>query len=264
MHVLYAKNSSIIYCALLHAYGFDRLKIPAIAPTFFANIAKMMGIEISFRDVKLDFSSDADVVHNFFESFTPKAKIVFQNWGECVGDAEVFVMKRADCVKLVIKNEKIAKKVELFLDGGVQRGRLWNYDVVDVGIKNLRRPCEEDGQQAIEESNEVVEFFEEKFRGSPYFDILKIGQKTLKTQYPILLKPSLYCPKEDIFAELREKGVHVEVRFKPLYRMSFFQGDFLPGAEELYKALLLLPMKKDVVKPLFEVLDKYRYRGCSF
>ncbi|BAF70756.1 DegT/DnrJ/EryC1/StrS family aminotransferase [Nitratiruptor sp. SB155-2] len=264
MHVLYAKNSSIVYCALLHAYGFDALKIPAIAPTFFANVAKMMGVQMEFVDVKLDFSGDADVVHNFFESFTPKAKIVFQNWGECIGDAEVFVMKRADCVKLVIKNEEIVRKVELFLHGGVQKGRLWNYDVVDIGIKNLRGPCEEDVRQAIEESNELVDYFEEKFRDNPYFDILKIGGETLKTQYPILLKPSLYCPKEDIFVELREKGVHVEVRFKPLYRMSLFSGDFLPGAEELYKALLLLPMEKSVVGTLFEVLDKYRYRGCRF
>ncbi|MRI59106.1 MAG: hypothetical protein C6H99_06345 [Epsilonproteobacteria bacterium] len=263
MGEIFAKNSSIVYMALLHTMKLSSIKVPAISPTFFASIAKMCGVEVELVDTRLDFGAQGDVVHNFFETFTPKAKIVFQNFGEPVGEAEVFVMKRGNCVKVLIEDEELRQKVELFLNGGVKKGRLWNYDLVDVGVKNLRGPCEVE-KEAIEASNEVVEYLDDAFRANPYFDILKIGPKTLKEHYPILLKPSLYCPKEDIYTELQKRGIDVEVRFKPLYRTTLVGGEFLPTSEELYKALLVLPLRKDVAEPLFEVLQKYSHRGCRF
>ncbi len=263
MQEIFAKNSSIVYMGLLHILNLSSIKVPAIAPTFFASVAKMCGVGVELVDVKLNFQAQADVVHNFFESFTPKATIIFQNFGEPVGEAKVFVMKHKGCVKVLVEDDEIAKRLELFLNGGVQKGRLWNYDLVDVGVKNLREPCSVE-QEAIEASNEVVKYLDETFRGNPYFDTLALGTKTLKNEYPILLKPSLYCPKEDIYKELQEREIDVGVRFKPLYRTKLLAGEFLPTSEELYKALLVLPLDKRVVEPLFEVLEKYRYRGCSF
>ncbi len=263
MKKIYAKSSSIAYMALLHAFGFQKVTIPAVAPTFFATVAKMMGVEVEFKDVNLDFSSDAAIVQNFFETFKPNAKIVFQNGGEPVGEAEVCVMKEGSCIQLLIEDEDLAKRVELFLSGGVEYGRLWNYDVVDIGIKNIAKPCDFD-EEALKKSNEIVAALNEKCKNNPYFDILPIGDKTIKHEYPILLKPSLYCPKEDIYKKLQEMGIDVKVRFKPLYRMTLFKGDFLPQSEELYKAVLVLPLSIQIAEPLFEVLDEFRYRGCSF
>ena len=263
MREIFAKNSSIVYMALLQALNLSSIKVPAVAPTFFASIAKMCDVGVELVDVRLDFGAQADVVHNFFETFTPKARIVFQNFGEPVGEAEAFVMKHDECVKVMIEDENVADRVELFLNGGVKKGRLWNYDLVDVGVKNLRPPCGVE-PQSIEKSNDTVKIFDEAFANNPYFDTLKIGQKTLKDQYPILLKPSLYCPKEDIYAELRQRGVDVQVRFKPLYRTTLLAGDSLPVSEELYKAVLVLPLEEGVIEPLFEVLEKYRHRGCRF
>lgn len=263
MKKIYAKSSSVAYMALLHAFGFRKVSLPAVAPTFFATIAKIMGIEVEFKDVNLDYSSDAAVVQNFFESFTPRAKIVFQDGGAPVGEAEVFVLKDGGCIQLLIEDEDLAKRVELFLNGGVKPGYLWNYDVVDIGIKNIAKPCYFE-EEAVQRSNEIVAFLHEKFKNNPYFDIVHIGYKTIKSEYPILLKPSLYCPKEDIYKKLLERGIDVKVRFKPLYRMSLFKADFLPQSEELYKASLILPLAKEIVEPLFEVLEEFRYRGCSF
>ncbi len=260
---LYASNSQLLYMALLKAFGYETIKLSPISPTFFANVAKLLGIDIEFVDTKLDFSASATVVHNFFETFVPKSDIVFQNWGESVGEAKVFVKKSKGCLVAEFEDEEIYEKTKLFLAGGIKRGRLWNYDVVSLGIKDRAKPCSVD-EDKIAKTNEVVAYFDEAFGGNIYFDTLKIGTKTLKTHYPILLKPSLYCPKEDIYQELQAKGVDVQVRFKPLYRMSLFQSQFLPVSEELYKAILLLPLEKNIIDPLFEVLQKYRHRGCSF
>ena len=259
---LYAKNSSVVYLALLYAFGWQRVTLPAVAPTFFAALAKMRGVDIELVDVGLDYSNNAMVTHNFFESFKPTSQIVFQNWGEPVGEARVWVMKYKNCVAIEC-DEQIGQKVELFLNGGVKKGRLWNYDLVDIGIKNLRPPCEVCAE-LVEESNEIVEYLNEQFASNPYFDTLPLGTKTIKSEYPILLKPSLYCPKEDIYQELKQNGIDVKVRFKPLYRTTLLAGEYLPTSEELYKAVLVLPLSKDIVGPLMEVLEKYRYRGCNF
>ena len=260
---LFASNSQLLYVALLNAFGYKKLRLSPISPTFFANVAKLLGIEIEFVDIKLDFSADANVVHNFFETFTPEADIVFQNWGKSVGRAKVFVKKSEECLVAEFEDEEIYEKTALFLNGGIKKGRLWNYDVICVGIRDRARPCSVD-ESTIVKSNKVVAYFDEVFKGNIYFDTLSVGTKTLKTHYPILLKPSLYCPKEDIYQELQKRGVDMQVRFKPLYRLTLFQSEFLPVSEELYKAILLLPLDKSVVEPLFEVLQKYRHRGCSF
>ncbi|BCD68782.1 hypothetical protein NitYY0918_C1699 [Nitratiruptor sp. YY09-18] len=251
--------------ALLHALGVKKLRLNPISPTFFANIAKILGIESEYVDTRLDFGSEADIVHNFFESYTPSSLIVFQNHGKSVGDAKVFVKKSEGCLVAEFEDEELYQKTKLFLDGGVKRGRLWNYDVVSVGIKEKAKECEVAGlEEKIARSNEIVEFFDERFAKNPYFDTLCIGKATYKTYYPILLKPALYCPKEDIYQELRENGIAVEVRFKPLYKLTFFHSASMPVSEELYKAIMLLPLDKNIVEPLWEVLEKYRYRGCSF
>ena len=260
---LFASNSHVAYLAILHALRPKKLKLAAISPPFFATGAKLLGIDIEFIDTKLDFFSEADVVHNFFETYTPKAAVVFQGAGASVGEASVFVKKFGGSVAIESEDEELLGRIRLFLDGGIKRGRLWNYDLVDIGIKDRGEPYEVP-KELIEQQNDVVAYFNEAFRKNIYFDILDVGSKTLKSGYPILLKPSLYCPKEDIYVELKSRGIEVEVHFKPLYKMRLFHTDSLPVSEELYKAVMILPLEKNIVESLFEVLGKYRHRGCSF
>ncbi len=259
---LFATNSHVVYLAVLHALGLKKVRIAAFAPSFFATGAKLLGCEVELVESKIDMSCEADVVQNFYETHTPKARVVFQGLGESVGEAEVFVKKFGECLMIECE-EELCEKIALFLDGGVKRGRLWNYDLVDVGIKDRGKPCKMD-EALLERQNEVVAYFEEVFAKNLYFDTLHVGRKTLKSGYPILLKPSLYCPKEDIYQELLKRGVDVQVRFKPLYKTMLLRGDSLPTTEELYKAILILPLQKEIVEPLFEVLEKYRHRGCMF
>jgi len=260
---LFADSDHVAYLAILHALKPKKLRVAAPSPAFFATGAKLLGIDVEFVDVKLDFSSEADVAHNFFETYTPNAMVVFQGAGASVGKAKVFVKKFGGSVAIESEDEELLERVGLFLDGGIKRGRLWNYDIVDIGIEDRGEPYEMP-QELIGKQNEIVETFNEAFRKNIYFDTLDVGDKTLKSGYPILLKPSLYCPKEDIYTELKRRGVEVDVRFKPLYKTTLFRGELLPVSEELYKAILILPLEAEIVDPLFEVLGKYRHRGCSF
>ncbi|WP_281951598.1 DegT/DnrJ/EryC1/StrS family aminotransferase [Nitrosophilus kaiyonis] len=263
--VLYSKNIQILYMALLHAFGYKKIKLNPISPTFFANIAKILNIDIEYVDSKFDFSSSADIIHNFFETFIPKSDIVFQNFGENIGEAKVFVKKYKNCIKAEFFDKEIFEKTKLFLNGGIKKAKLWNFDVISLGIKDIAKPCDvENLDEQIKNSNEMVKYFNEKFQNSPYFDILNIGNKTLKKSYPILLKPSLYCPKEDIYQELLNKKIDVKVRFKPLYKITLFKSKSLPTCEELYKAVLILPLKEDIDDDVLKIFEKYRYRGCIF
>ncbi len=262
---LFASNVQLLYMAILSALGRKRLRLNPISPTFFANVAKLLGMEILYCDSRFDFGSEADVVHNFYESFEPDCDVVLQNHGANVGRARVFVKKGEGCVVAEFFDEELFAKTRLFLEGGIKRGRLWNYDVVALGIKDSAKPCEvAQLEEKIQKSNEIAAHLQERFRGNPYFDMVPMGTKTLKEEFAILLKPSLYCPKEDIYQELLAKGIEVRVRFKPLYRLRLFEGERLDGSEEIYKALLVLPLCKEVEEPLMEVLQKYRHRGCIF
>jgi UDP-4-amino-4,6-dideoxy-L-N-acetyl-beta-L-altrosamine transaminase len=92
--------------------------------------------------------------------------------------------------------------------------------------------------------------------------------------FPVALIPALFCPKEDIYAALLEAGVPVEVGNKPIYKTTAFKDEALSlfGAEEVYKAQLLLPSHHlmsleeaaSVIEIFERILENYGYRGCSF
>ena len=92
--------------------------------------------------------------------------------------------------------------------------------------------------------------------------------------FPVALVPALFCPKEDIYQALIEKGIPVQVGDKPVYKTTAFKDDTLSlfGAEEVHKAQILLPAHHllnmdeaaSVVETLESVLESYGYRGCSF
>ncbi|MEA2091906.1 MAG: DegT/DnrJ/EryC1/StrS family aminotransferase, partial [Campylobacterota bacterium] len=73
---------------------------------------------------------------------------------------------------------------------------------------------------------------------------------------------------EDIFKELQEKGVGVQVHYKPTYQFSYYKKLFgemkLHNAEEFYKAELSIPCHHEmsledaefVADTLLEILSK--------
>ena len=261
---LYATNLQIAYMAGLYALQLERVSIGAVSPPFLGTVARLMGIEVEIVDMRLDLNSEADLHYNLFETFVPKGRIIFQGVGETVGDGEIIIkIGREGGVEIEGANREIEERIALFLNGGVvERGEL-SYDILSVGIEERGLPPRKEGE-VLERERRVVEYFQERFRGNPYFDILEVGDRTVKEGYPILLKPGLYCPKEEIFRSLRERGIPVRWGWRPLYRTTLFRGDLLPVSEELYKALLVLPLREEIIEPVLEVFERYRHRGCRF
>ncbi|WP_187647442.1 hypothetical protein [Nitrosophilus labii] len=258
-------NSQLAFLALLRVMDIKKISIPANAPFWFATIPKFLGIDIELKDINLDFSSKSDIQNLFFESFEPKQGIIgYQNFGEVLGEFKVSLLEAENFCAVASKDEVLIKELKKFIDSGVKKGKLWNFDIetlgIDIKAKNLVMP----DIKKIEEQKEIVDFFEKAFNKSRYLDILKISSKTIKTHYPVLLKPELYCPKEDIISALIKSGFDLRVHFKPIYRLSLVGGDFLPISEEVYKAQISLPYTKEVLEPFLEILEKYSYRGCSF
>jgi UDP-4-amino-4,6-dideoxy-L-N-acetyl-beta-L-altrosamine transaminase len=130
----------------------------------------------------------------------------------------------------------------------------------------------------IDARNAIADYYDARFRGHKLFDTVPIpgNERSARHLYPILLTPALYCPKEDIFAALQERGIGVQVHYRPIYQNSFYRERFgdqsLPVANDFYRAELSIPCHQKmtmeeaayVADTLLEIVDDYRMRGCSF
>ena len=187
---------------------------------------------------------------------------------------------------VVTDSAEYAEKMRLFRSHGIIKKRYWNSDMVSMGynfrmteiaaalglsqLKKLER--------FIDTRNEIAAYYDARFAAHKLFDTVKIpeNERSARHLYPILLIPPLYCPKEDIFAALQERGLGVQVHYKPIYQNSFYKERFgevaLPVANDFYKAELSIPCHQKmrledaeyVAQTLMEVLDAYSLRGCSF
>ena len=183
-------------------------------------------------------------------------------------------------------NEEYATKLKLFRSHGVIKKAFWNSDMLSMGhnfrlteiaaalgVSQLKKI---DG--FIKKRNEIAAYYDDRFKNEKLFTTIKIDKNSISARhlYPILLAPELQCPKEDIFKELQEKGLGVQVHYKPIYQNSFYKKKFgevsLPVANDFYRSEISIPCHqkmsmadaKLVAETLLEVINKYRYRGCSF
>ncbi len=183
-------------------------------------------------------------------------------------------------------NEEYAKKLRLFRSHGVVKKELWNSDMVSMGY-NLRM-TEVAGalgssqlkklDKFIATRNRISVYFDERFKGEKLFLTQKLEANTVSSRhlYPIILNPELHCPKEDIFKELQERGLGVQVHYKPIYKNSFYQEKFgrvsLPVANDFYNSEISIPCNQTmsmqdaeyVADTVLDVIHKYTHRGCSF
>jgi len=179
-----------------------------------------------------------------------------------------------------------AAMLRLYRSHGVKKKELWNSDMVSMGY-NLRMTEVAAAlgisqikkiDAFIEKRNEIAEYYDERFQNEKLFITQKIEANTISARhlYPIILNPELHCPKEDIFKELQERGLGVQVHYKPIYKNSFYMKKFgrvsLNVANDFYNSELSLPchqkmdleMAKYVADTFLDVIHKYTYRGCSF
>lgn len=187
----------------------------------------------------------------------------------------------------VVTNDKgLAKRLKLFRSHGIIKKQLWNSDMVSLGHNyrltefaaalGLSQLHKLDRFISIREC--IARYYDERFDHHKLFTTISIDPKEQSARhlYVLLLNPELHCAKEEIFTELHDRGIGVQVHYKPIYQNSFYKEKFgeqrLTTAELFYKSELSIPCHqkmsledaKMVADTLLEVIEKYSYRGCSF
>ncbi len=187
---------------------------------------------------------------------------------------------------VLTNNEEYANKLRLYRSHGIVKKNFWNMDMVSMGYNfrltdfaaalGLSQMTKLD--KFIDQRNTIAEYYDKRFQGHKLFQIIKIPENegSARHLYPITLIPSLQCPKEDIFSRLHEKGVGVQVHYKPIHQNSFYIEKYgeqrLTVAEDFYRSELSLPCNqkmtlddaKYVADTFLEILEEYNLRGCTF
>ena len=183
-------------------------------------------------------------------------------------------------------NKAYAEKLRLFRSHGILKKELWNSDMINMGY-NLRMTEVAAAlgssqlkklDRFIAKRNEISNYFDTRFQGEKLFLTQKLEKSTISSRhlYPIILNPELHCLKEDIFKELQERGLGVQVHYKPIYKNSFYKKQFglvsLPVANDFYNSEISIPCNQTmsmqdaeyVADTVLDVIHKYSHRGCSF
>ncbi len=161
---------------------------------------------------------------------------------------------------LLTNDKKIYEKAKLLRSHGIEKKEFWesdayelgyNYRLSDVssalGISQLKRLDE-----FIEKRAEIADYYDKRFKKSRYLSIIQIpaNVKSSYHLYPVLLDKSLWEYKEKIFKALHQKGIGVQVHYKPVYQFSLYKRLFgeqkLQNNEEFYKAELSLPCHQEM------------------
>ena len=177
---------------------------------------------------------------------------------------------------------ELAKKLRQLSEGGHITKKLWNYDLLStLPNTKLSALIADFAYQALltdlkksKRMQEIQTLYLKGFSSLKLLQLPTTEQLTVHHHFPIFLAPSLFCPKEDIFQDLLAEGFAVSVGNKPIYKTTAFldESTFLFGAEEVYKAQILLPVQAEmsdesvhtIIEKVYSVLEKYAYRGCSF
>ena len=180
-------------------------------------------------------------------------------------------------------NKEYANKLRLFRSHGVQKEELWHSDMISMGY-NLRMTevAAALGSSQLKKldsfiatRNKIAEYFDERFKNEKLFLTQKLKTNTISSRhlYPILLTPQLHCHKENIFKELQERGLGVQVHYSPIYKNSFYQEKFdmvsLPIADNFYNSEISIPCNQTmsmqdteyVANTVLDILHKYTNRG---
>lgn len=122
----------------------------------------------------------------------------------------------------------------------------WNYRLPDVacrlGLSQLARLDE-----FVARRNKIAAFYDKALAERPFLKTVALPEGVVSSRhlYPVLLQGALRGNKRAFFRWLREKGLGVQVHYRPVYQNSFYQvvvGQMrLEGAENFYDAELSIP-----------------------
>ncbi len=187
---------------------------------------------------------------------------------------------------VVTDNSRYIQKLRLFRSHGVQKRENWNSDMLMMGYNfRLSEFAAALGYSQLNRLDdflkkraEIAEYYDERFKNNKLFATQKIEsyQHSSRHLYPIILRPELHCSKEDIFKQLQERGIGVQVHYKPIYQNSFYKerfGEFsLHVSSDFYRSELSIPCHQEmslddakyVADNVLDTINRYAYRGCSF
>ena len=187
---------------------------------------------------------------------------------------------------VLTENKAYAEELRRFRSHGIIKKQFWNMDMIEMGhnyrmtdiaaalglsqIKKL--------DAFIKTRDTIAAYYDERFQNHKLFQTIEIPENETSARhlYPITLIPQLQCPKEDIYKELHDKGIGVQVHYKPIHQNSFYINKYgkqdFPVAQDFYRSELSLPCHqkmsledaKFVADTFLEVLDQHSTRGCSF
>jgi UDP-4-amino-4,6-dideoxy-L-N-acetyl-beta-L-altrosamine transaminase len=187
---------------------------------------------------------------------------------------------------VVTDNEEFARKLKLFRSHGMVKKELWNSDMTMLGhnfrltefAAALGRSQLKRIDDFIAKRETIARYYDERFTGHKLFSTIVLEENTRSSRhlYPILLHPSLHCNKEEIFKALQDKGIGVQVHYKPIYQNFFYKEKFgelhLDVSEDFYRSELSIPCHQEmslqdaqlVADTFLEVLQKYTYQEHIF
>lgn len=289
----------------------DAVLAASMAPLYHFSALRQRGAELRFADIGLDGVVDtkrlspdqaASVKTILFGAFggnraeragVPEAVEAIEDLGNSLAPRAVSGLSLWSLEALMPEglaktgfvltdDADTAQRLKAYGKQGYRKGSLWNYDIVSDGADTVL-----DGfaaavalhqfrqiDAALEHSREHIARLDARLGGNRLFDLLRRSGEAVPEVYSVLLTPQLYCPKEDIFTALTDKGIETGVCCKPIYKTSRFKNAEvrLPVSEEFYKALLQLPCHHRlsptevdaVAEEFLAAVDVYAYRGCRF
>ncbi len=169
---------------------------------------------------------------------------------------------------VLTNNEDMYKKLVMFRHHGVTKqpdllqnmsnaGKEWyyemqylgnNYRLTDIhsalGVSQLKKL-----DRFIEKRRQIVEAYGQAFNGNRFFD-LPVENDHVESAwhlYPIRLKDKYKSRKAEIFRELRQHGLGVQVHYIPVYLQPYYQQlGFKKGlcrnAEDFYEREISIPL----------------------
>lgn len=184
-------------------------------------------------------------------SFHPVKSITTGEGGAVLTNSEEFRNKL-----IMFRHHGVTKNPKIFQNKSDAAGDWYyemqylgyNYRLTDIqsalGISQLKKL---DG--FIQRRREIVATYAHAFENNPYFDLPaeKDGVKSAWHLYPIRLKDKYKRNKAEIFAELREKGLGVQVHYIPVHLQPYYQQlgysrDLCPKAKDFYEREISIPI----------------------
>jgi UDP-4-amino-4,6-dideoxy-N-acetyl-beta-L-altrosamine transaminase len=177
----------------------------------------------------------------------------------------------------------LAKKMRLLISHGITRDELlmeneshgpWYYEQIDLGFNyritdiqcalGLSQLCRIDDY--ISKRNEIALIYNDAFQTKNY-QVPHIPSNALSAFHLYILRvKNLKKSKKDLFIELRQKGVGVNLHYMPIYKQPYYQRlgfnyNYLPESERYYNEALTLPIHpllsnediKKVIQAIVEV-----------